>query len=84
MKKLFFAFFLVLLATSISSASVSIDATSFPDSVFRQYISNNFDLNKDGTLSDSEIDAVEKIDVRGKGISSIEGIKVFTYLQRHL
>ena len=80
MKKLFFAFFLVLLAASTSLASVSIDATSFPDSVFRQYISDNFDLNKDGTLSDSEIDAVEKIDVRGKGISSLEGIKVFTNL----
>lgn len=80
MKKLFFAFFLVLLVASTSLASVSLDPTSFPDSVFRQYISDNFDLNKDSTLSDSEIDAVEKIDVRGKGISNLEGIKVFTNL----
>ena len=81
MKKIFCAFFFLLLVTSSSAfASVSINATNFPDSIFRQYVSENFDIDSNGELSDSEISAVERISVNSKGISSLEGIKFFTSL----
>ncbi len=68
---------------------VSIDETNFPDEVFRQYVSNTFDLNSDGYLSDTE--AMYKNDeyynqisikVSSLDIQSLKGIEYFTYLDR--
>ncbi len=80
MKKTFCAFLLLLVSTSSAFASINLNATNFPDSIFCQYLSENFDIDGNEELSDSEINAVEKIDVDGRGISSLEGIKFFTRL----
>ena len=69
-----------VLACSCAWADTTINAGSFPDSTFREFVSN-FDTNNDGILQDSEIAAVETINVRGMGISSLEGIGVFTALK---
>lgn len=59
---------------------MEINAANFPDEIFRNYVSSNFDTDKDGRLSENEIAAVTTIDVSGKGISSLTGIKYFTAL----
>ena len=65
---------------------VEITADNFPDLIFMQYVKDNFDTDNDGRLSDEEIEAVTKIDVSGTmssdgGITSLEGIEIFTELQ---
>ena len=56
---------------------------AFPDDRFRQYMLQRFDVDKDGTISQSEADNAQRIDVRNVRISSLEGIQYFrnlTYL----
>ena len=65
---------------AVQSAGVAIDNTNFPDANFRTVV-ENFDTNKDGSLSDTEIAAVEAIDCYGKGISNLKGIEYFTALR---
>lgn len=53
---------------------------TFPDDIFRDYIYQNFDLNKDFNLSVEEISKVDSIDVSYMGISDLTGIEYFTNL----
>ena len=48
--------------------------------MFRQYVSENFDNDDDGTLSEEEIGGVMSIYVGWIGISSLTGIEYFTAL----
>ena len=63
---------------------VAITAANFPDSVFLAYISSDLDINHDGVLDEYEVTRTDGgtdrtvLDVHGKGISSLEGIKYFT------
>ena len=66
---------------AVQSAGVAIDNTNFPDANFRTVV-ENFDTNKDGNLSDTEIAAVEKIDCAKKGITNLKGIEYFTALKK--
>ena len=60
---------------------VTIDATNFPDSTFRNYISTNFDTNNNGILSSDEIANIIRIDVNGnQNITSVQGIEFFSNL----
>ena len=59
---------------------IAIDATNFPDDIFREYVSSNCDADKDTYLSANEIAAVTRIDVSTKSISSLKGIEYFTAL----
>ena len=69
--------------TAMADTGVAIDATNFPDPVFRQYISENFDIVKDGVLSADEISKVEVVNVSNiDSLTSLEGIKKFTNLER--
>lgn len=63
------------------ATSVPINAQTFPDAIFRDYVSSNFDTNTDGLLSQEEIDAVTSIKVSAMGISDLTGISVFTSLK---
>ena len=65
---------------AVQSAGVAIDNTNFPDANFRTFV-KNFDTNKDDSLSDTEIAAVEEIDCYDKGISNLKGIEYFTALR---
>lgn len=63
-------------------SGVPLDATSFPDPAFLACVLA-FDTDGSGTLSDTECAAVTRLDVRGKGITSLEGVGFFpelTYL----
>ena len=65
---------------AVQSAGVAIDDTNFPDANFRTVV-ENFDTNKDSSLSDTEIAAVEEIDCSRKGITNLKGIEYFTALR---
>ena len=66
-------------AIVVQSAGVAIDNTNFPDANFRTVV-ENYDTNKDGNLSDTEIAAVEAINCSRKGITNLKGIEYFTSL----
>ena len=57
---------------------VEISAKNFPDNNFRGYISGSLDSDKDGWLSDIEINRATYLDVTNKSISSLKGIEYFT------
>ena len=61
-----------------NAAGVKIDATHFPDAIFREYVKSSFDKDNNGVLSSKEIKAAKKIYI--EGLTSIEGIEYFTYL----
>ena len=59
---------------------VEINSTSFPDEIFRNYVSENFDTNYDNELNVDEISLVTNINVSHKNISDLKGIEYFTAL----
>lgn len=64
--------------------NTQVDEINFPDPVFRQYISENVDTNKDGQLSKQEIEAQVSFYIPGKDgakIKSLEGVEIFEYLK---
>jgi len=89
MKKIFailtcLALLTAALPMTLSAASVPIDAANFPDPVFREYV-QQFDLDKDSTLSETECAAVTEISfvqIVDGTVTSLEGIKNFTRLER--
>ena len=65
------------------TGEVAIDKANFPDDVFRQYVSDNFDTVKDGVLSLDEISKVTTITfINNSNVKSLEGIEHFTALTR--
>ncbi len=68
-------------ALTVNAAPITIDQYSFPDPVFRTYVSENYDYDNSGTLSDSEIRNVTYLGLNYMGISDITGVRNFTYLQ---
>ncbi|MCR4671045.1 MAG: S-layer homology domain-containing protein [Saccharofermentans sp.] len=76
---LIFAFGIIP-AGNVSAAAVTIDEQVFKDAKFREYV-KTFDENGDGKLSDAEIKKVTKIELVNKGVNSLDGIEVFTYLK---
>ncbi len=60
---------------------VPINDKNFPDQVFRQYVSDNFDTDGDAILSRDELEAVTEIDCSQMYIRSLEGIRYFVALK---
>lgn len=61
---------------------MEINATNFPDAIFREYVQTlEKEDNDDNILSAEEIAAVTSIDVYNKGISDLKGIEYFTALE---
>ena len=60
---------------------VPINEANFPDTNFRAYIAESFDINRDGELSEEECLAVQKIDVSSRQIKSLRGICRFIELR---
>jgi len=53
-----------------------------PDSNFKAYLIENFDTNKDGNISLSEVKAVKVIDCSDRDIKDLNGIEKFENLER--
>ena len=62
-------------------AEVDVNETNFPDSAFREYVSNNFDKDSNGILDSEELNSVVSIDVHSKAIANMTGIEHFTALK---
>ena len=86
MKRLFVKTGLVLFLSvgsfiKLQADEVSIDETNFPDQYFREYVSGQYDKNRDGILDDGEISEAMTMFVFDGNVASLEGIKYFTALQ---
>ena len=67
-----------------SSPDVSITEDVFPDAVFRQWLTDPANLNgagSDGVFTQEELEDIRQINVSSMGISSLEGIEVFSALE---
>ncbi len=63
------------------SSMLKINEENFPDKAFREYISNTFDYDCDGILSDEEVANVQEIDISFEWeIQSVKGIECFPNL----
>ena len=71
-----------------AEGDVAINETNFPDENFRNYVSENFDDDNNGFLSQSECDKVEKINIsqsfdtedNSKKVKSLKGLDLFKNL----
>ena len=52
----------------------------FKDQVFHNYLVDNFDIDKDGNLSEKEVGNIKEIDCSKLGITTLEGIDQITNL----
>ena len=65
---------------------LAIEASVFPDEIFREYIGNVYDVDRDGFLTYEEISSVTEITVREssdekyKDITTVKGIELFPEL----
>lgn len=67
---------------TVSVKDVIIDENSFPDEVFRAYVQEKLDTDKNGILSEQEIRDVKKIQTNyNSGIKSMKGIELFINLE---
>ena len=72
--------YIMTIAAAQIPSGIAVNATNFPDAVFRSYVSENFDTDSNGVLSETEIAKATRIEVEEKGISSLKGIEYFTGL----
>ena len=54
---------LVTVSASSGFSAVALDEVNFPDETFRKYLSDHFDTDGDGVLSNREILNIKEIDV---------------------
>ena len=67
----------VLMPSGIKAEeAVIIDETTFKDPLFRDYVVNNFDINKDGYLEDDEIMSAVKISIGNVAVVEHEHVDV--------
>lgn len=66
--------------TFAAAKGLAVSAANFPDPAFRSYVEQFCDQDGDLVLTAEEIADVTRMDVRGKGISSLEGIEAFSSL----
>jgi hypothetical protein len=82
MKKLAFiinvcALMLLFAGCSDKDANVVIE---IPDATFKSYLVENFDENKDGSITVGEAKAIKDLNIAGMGIESLDGIEKFVNL----
>ena len=63
----------------LTDPSVSLDAQSFPDAAFREFLAT-YDTNGDGGLSALERYSVTAMDCSGQNIETLDGLEYFTRL----
>ena len=69
--------------TYATEGDVAIDEAHFPNENFRNYVSREFDTNKDGKLSKYELDKVEEINIANTSlVYSLKGIEYFKNLTK--
>ena len=72
------AILLLVNFTSFALADVTINSSNFPDNIFRQYVSEHFDHDDNGILTDDEIYQVNGVEIEEEaGLESLAGIENF-------
>ena len=64
-----------------AEGGVAVDEAHFPDALFREYVSARFDKNKDGVLSENEIEKATWVECHEMDIYTLAGIEYFTELK---
>ena len=64
-----------------ADTKIAINEKNFPDKIFRKYIKNRRDNDKDGYLSSEEIKRIDTIGLRNSGIKDFKGIEYLTNLE---
>ena len=85
MKKLLLLFTTIAMTLSSWAASVSINSTTFPDAVFRNFVTRYVPGGSDGVFTDAEIAAITEIDIAGwqhGEIADMTGVQYFTNLRK--
>ena len=85
MKKLFIGMAVCLQTLFIAVcalADVAIDEAHFPDDIFRAYVSQNFDWDQDGALTDDEAMAAQVFSLDNSGVKDLTGLSFFPYLEK--
>lgn len=67
--------------TASSFGDIAIDSNNFPDKAFRSYVSQSFDSDGNGSLSQGEISQIFEVVVDDMGITSLQGIEYFSALE---
>ena len=75
------SFTLTVTVEQQEAPGIKIDAAHFPDVNFRVYVTEAFDGNRDGLLSEDERNAVTEIRVSRMQIATLQGIACFPNLQ---
>ena len=77
MKKLFSLIALFVCMSMQGWAQVDIDATHFPDAVWRNYISTTYDTNSDGILDETELATIASVKTLGTvGVAALSANNV--------
>ena len=63
-------------AVANDGEGLPVDAAHFPDAVFCSYISQTYDMNKDGYLDQEELDYADAVMVDDLGVTSLKGIEL--------
>ena len=79
MKKLLLFSLAVLLVSLAARADVAINATNFPDAIFRSYLMGQY---PSGTITTAQLNARDTLNLAYKGISDMTGVQYFTQLKR--
>ena len=76
------AMFILCSGQSVSAAGdIKIDETNFPDNEFRAQISESVDADKNGVLSEEEINSTTYFTISDKPVADLKGIEFFTKMQ---
>ncbi len=73
--------FTLISSDELPEGSVQIHANTFPDNMFRYYITNFLDTDKNNVLSAEEIAAITELNIEACGISDLTGIEYFENLK---
>ncbi len=72
-------FLLIQVSPVMAAEDIEINETNFPDAQFIEFV-KTYDTSGDGTLQQSELNAVTEMDCTDKSISDLTGIEHFTEL----
>ncbi len=70
----------VLTISNPSVSGVIINEQNFPDEYFRTIVSEDFDTDQNGILSDTEIAAAESVTINDKNTKTLKGVEFLTEL----
>ncbi|MGI5895291.1 MAG: bacterial Ig-like domain-containing protein, partial [Candidatus Merdivicinus sp.] len=69
-------------AVELPEGNIPISDEYFPDPVFQKYVSDNFDTDNSGYMTEAERNAVKEINVNASAVTDLTGIELFLNLEK--